>query len=128
MFHWFAARPPRSEQPTQDRPSIPLTPDEEEAFERLSREIGRTRASLSSLHWAMPLGLVPAAGLMVAGAVWSLAWLSVSVPLSFTGIIALAAGLAATIESQGLRLRPAESVAPIEASLPQPGGPGRRGR
>lgn len=130
MFHWFAARPPSSEQPMGDRPSIPLTGDEREAFERLRREIGPERVSNASLTvpWLVPLRLVPALVLMVAGAAWSLAWLSVNVPLSFLGVLVLAAGLAGTIESQGLRLRPAGSVAPIEASLPQHGGPRHRGQ
>lgn len=130
MFDWFAARPPSSEQPTRDRPSIPLTSDEREAFERLSRDIGPKGVSIASrrVPWLVPFRLVPGLVLMVAGAAWSLGWLSANVPLSFLGVLVLAAGLAATIESQDLRLRPAGSVAPIEASLPQHGGPRHRGQ
>jgi hypothetical protein len=131
MFHWFADRPPHSEQPMRDRPSIALTAEERQAFDSLSRELnGRSRvlstgdgSRWSSVPLALPFGIL----IVVASAAWTVAWLSVSVPVSFVGVLAMAAGMASIVEGQRFRLRPGGAAAPPAASPPQPHAPRRPG-
>ena len=121
MFDWFAARPPRTEVTTRDRPSIPLTNDERLVFESLCRQVepqrggaGRVLTRLRSL--AGSGGLLAGLALAVAGAVWCIAWLTVSVPLSFLGVLAQAAGLRLVIDSPAVRRHRSGSVPAPAAS------------
>lgn len=130
MFDWFAARAPRPEEPATDRPSIPLTSYEREAFAALSRELGRrprrTDGWLARLRTlpALPYGVV----LALSGAVWCVAWLGVSVALSFLGVLLQGAGIALVIESRRVSQQRVGSVAPLAAAPPRPPAQRRRGR
>lgn len=130
MFDWFAAQPPRPNEPVRDRPSIPLTDEEREAFNQLCRQVGRRRAARATPGWwgsgwaRLALGVV----LVAVGSVWCIAWLRASVVASFTGVVVQALGFALVFSSEPVRLRPDGSGAPLEASLPQPGAPRRQGR
>jgi Flp pilus assembly protein TadB len=131
MFDWFAARPPRPEEPAGDRPTIPLTSDERAAFDSLSGQLERRRRapSLSALsRWMGELGTLPAGlALVVAGGVWCIAWLTVSVLLSFAGVVIQAVGLWLVIDYQRLRTQRAGAAVPPEASQQQPHAQRRRG-
>lgn len=108
MFDWFAARP-TPEGTAVDRPTVPLTPAERDAFESISEQIGgRPRLTPRSLPvpaWrpslaSLPLGVL----LVVAGMAWTVGLLPVSVPASFVGVLAQAAGIGMVIRSQWTRL------------------------
>lgn len=108
MFDRFAARP-TPEGTAVDRPTVPLTPAERDAFDRISEQIGgRSRLAPRSLPlpaWrpslaSLPLGIL----LLVAGMAWTVALLAVSVPASFVGVLAQAAGIAMVIRSRWMRL------------------------
>lgn len=107
MFDWFAARPGPGGGP-MDRPTVPLTPAEREAFERISSTLQhqrRTRTRLAPLArlprlltalGLLPLGIV----VLVLGAVWTVAWLAASVPAAFLGVLAQAGGIWLVVRSQ----------------------------
>jgi hypothetical protein len=107
MFDWFAARPGPGGGPI-DRPTVPLTPAEREAFERISSTLQhqhRTRTRLAPLarlpRLLTALGLLPV-GLVVVvlGAVWTVAWLASSVPAAFLGVLVQAGGIWLVVSSQ----------------------------
>lgn len=132
MLDWFAARPPRSEVPIRDRPSIPLTVEERAAFDSLSRQAagsgpaGRLTAGIRSMGG---LGGVPAGvALAVVGAAWCITWLAVSVPVSFVGVLVQAAGLGVLIDAVVVRRRRAGSAARPAASPEQTPAHRRRDR
>jgi hypothetical protein len=129
MFDWFAARPPRSGEPDQDRPTIPLTLDERVVFEELSRQAGsgRSRSRHLGAWWASIRGLVAGMTMVAAGGVWCVAWLATSVPVSFLGVLAQAFGMILGIESQRVRRSRAGSAAPLAASPAQPDARRRQG-
>lgn len=111
MFDWFAARP-TPEGTAVDRPTVPLTPAERDAFHSISEQIAgrsrmdprllarrapsRTLASLRPSWSSLPLGIV----LLVAGMAWTVGMLAVSVPASFAGVLAQAAGIGVVVRSQ----------------------------
>lgn len=132
MLDWFAARPPRSEQPPRDRPSIPLTAGERAEFDALSRQLDGRGGAVSALsgasRWVRQLGTLPVGALLVvAGAVWCIAWLSTNVVVSFAGVIAQAAGLRLVIDFLRVRTERSAAAAPPEASRQQTSGQRRRG-
>ena len=131
MFDWLAARPGRTGQRLPDQPTIPLTPDEHQAFDALCRQLpagtgfgsqlARVRRSAAA---TTAIGVL----LVVGGGAWIIAWLSLSVAAAFVGVLVQALGFAAVAEAQGIRLRPDESAAPPEASPLQHDARRRRGQ
>lgn len=133
MFDWIAARPPRTEVPTRDRPSIPLTADERLVFESLCRQVepgrgGASRAFARLRSLAGSSGLPAGLAVAFAGGLWCIAWLPVSVPVSFLGVLAQAAGLRLVIDAPAVRRRPSGSVAAPAASREQTHAHRRRDR
>ena len=131
MFDWFAARPPRTEVPVRDRPSIPLTTDERAAFDELSRQAAADRNPVARVSaWVGSIGgwggLPAGLALVVGGGLWCIAWLSTSVVLSFLGVLAQAAGLRLVIEAEPLSRRRAGSGAAPAASREQTSAHRRR--
>jgi Flp pilus assembly protein TadB len=131
MFDWFAARPPRSGESEQDRPTIPLTQDERMVFAELSRQAAARRSPVGSprfgVWWASIRGVVAGAALVVAGGLWCLVWLTASVPVSFVGVLVQALGMILGLESRRLRRSRAGSAAPLAASPAQPDARRRQG-
>jgi hypothetical protein len=124
MFDWSAPRPPRTEEPILDRPTIPLTAEERRTFESLSRQARAGRAPSGKLAalvaraggWAgLPAGLV----LVIGGGIWCLAWLTTSVVVSFLGVLVQAVGLGVVLDAERLRRRRAGSAARPAASRAQ---------
>ena len=122
MFDWFAARPGHTGQRLPDQPTIPLTPDERQAFDALCRQLPARpgfRPRLARVRRSAAATTAVGVLLVVGGGAWIIAWLSVSVAAAFVGVLVQALGFAAVAETQRIRLRPDGSAAPPEASLLQ---------
>jgi hypothetical protein len=108
MFDWFAARPEPEGAPPVDRPSVPLTAAEREAFESISDHLDDTAPATARLRrlsfdpsWCtLPVGIV----VLVAGMAWTILWLGTSVAVSFAGVVIQAVAAGIIVRSQRDRI------------------------